>query len=55
MDHSRPLFVFILVLFTIQFNYKLNKAGIRTQGCKMLGAEESTELPGGGHPKRNNL
>ena len=43
------LFLFIFVLFSLQFQYKLKKSidgvlGIRTQGRRMVGADETTEL-----------
>ena len=43
------LFLFIFVLFTLQFQHKLKKSvdgvlGIRTRGCRMVGADETTEL-----------
>ena len=43
------LYLFIFVLFTLQFQYKLKKSvdgvlGIRTRGRRMVGADETTEL-----------
>ena len=41
------LFLFIFVLFSIQLQYKLKKAGvlgIRTQGRRMGGTDETTEI-----------
>ena len=46
---NRGHFLFIFILFSLQFQYKLNKSidgvlGIQTQGRRMVGADETTEL-----------
>ena len=49
LDPAEWSFLFIFVIFTSQFYYKLKKAlsvvyGIRTRGGRIVGADGSTEL-----------
>ena len=47
MGHSRPLFVYFRSFLTISIQIEKSvdgMLGIRTRGCRMVGADETTEL-----------